>query len=171
MKIQTKTPRSALATLLTLIFAGLLGALSVNTAHGQIYASLADVSKKVVEYSLSGTQLSPSLVSPVTNPYGLAVNSTTLFVADFGASKIGSFDIASSTYTAGFISLGAQPYGVAVSGNALYVSLSNGSILKYDATTHVQDSGFTATVGNAFFMALDGLGNLYIANKAGNAVG
>jgi PEP-CTERM motif len=63
-------------------------------AHSQIFVSNYTAST-VSEYSLSGTQLSPALISGLGNPYGIATDGSHLFVPMIAGNKasIGQYDL------------------------------------------------------------------------------
>ncbi len=58
----------------------------VGIAHSQIFVSNFTAST-VSEYSLSGTQMSPALISGLGNPYGLATDGSHLFVPMIAGNK------------------------------------------------------------------------------------
>ena len=92
----------------------------VGIAHSQIFVSNF-TSSTVSEYSLSGTQLSPSLISGLLNPIGLTTDGSHLFVPVVTGNKasIGQYDLSGDPLNTSLIPNAEGP--VAISGDDLFV--------------------------------------------------
>src|SRR5450759_3276105 len=118
------------------LFAVLLGLLSMNAAHAQIFVvnTSADT---IGEYTNSGATVNASLVSGLTVPWGIAVSGSNLFVTSSGNGTsgdgtIGEYNaITGATVNASLVSGLNQPSGIVVSGPDLFVANNNfGTIYK-----------------------------------------
>src|SRR5450759_1108227 len=111
------------------LFAVLLGLLSMNAAHAQIFVvnTSADT---IGEYTNSGATVNASLVSGLNEPLGIAVSGSNLFVTNgyggtTGAGTIGEYNaITGATVNASLVSGLNYPVGIAVSGSNLFVTSS-----------------------------------------------
>ena len=95
------------------LFAVLLGLLSHNAARAdQIFVAngLADT---VGEYTTAGAPVNPALISGLSNPFGIAISGSDLFVANFNGT-IGQYTTAGATLNPALISGLIGPYAIAV---------------------------------------------------------
>ncbi len=103
-------------------------------------------------YTTSGATVNASLVTGLTESYGIAVSGSNLFVTNSfgipGPWTIGEYTTSGATVNAALITLPSIPYGIAVSGSNLFVVQDNGTIGEY--TT----SG--ATVNQALITGVNG---------------
>jgi DNA-binding beta-propeller fold protein YncE len=85
----------------------------------------------------TGAAISPSFITGLNFPVGLAVKGNTLFVANFDAGTVGKYDATTGgAINASFITGLNGPVGLAVKGNTLFVAnLFGNTVGKYDATT------------------------------------
>ena len=140
------------------LFAVLLGLLSMNAAHAQIFVvnTSADT---IGEYTNSGATVNASLVSGLNQPSGIVVSGPDLFVANnnfgtiYNAGTIGEYNaITGAAVNASLVSGLNYPIGLAVSGPDLFVTNANpGTIGEYTtsgATVNaslISGSGFYPT--------------------------
>src|SRR5450759_241341 len=111
------------------LFAVLLGLLSMNAAHAQIFVvnTSADT---IGEYTNSGATVNASLVSGLSVPWGIAVSGSNLFVTNQFNSQmadgtIGEYNaITGAAVNASLVSGLNEPLGIAVSGSNLFVTSS-----------------------------------------------
>src|SRR5450759_474808 len=128
------------------LFAVLLGLLSMNAAHAQIFVvnTSADT---IGEYTNSGATVNASLVSGLSVPWGIAVSGSNLFVTNQFNSQmadgtIGEYNaITGAAVNASLVSGLNEPLGIAVSGSNLFVTngyggtTGAGTIGEYNAIT------------------------------------
>jgi hypothetical protein len=91
---------------------------------------------KISEYTTSGATVNASLVTGLSQPFGVAVSDGYLYAASFGTGTVGQYTLSGGTVNASLVTgLGAAD-GVAVSGNSLFVTTAgNNTVGEYDATT------------------------------------
>src|SRR5450759_4308525 len=170
------------------LFAVLLGLLSMNAAHAQIFVvnTSADT---IGEYTNSGATVNASLVSGLSVPWGIAVSGSNLFVTNQFNSQmadgtIGEYNaITGGAVNASLVSGLNEPLGIAVSGSNLFVTSSGngtsgaGTIGEYTtsgATVNaslISGSGFyptnIAVSGSNLFVTSSGNGTIYNAGTIG----
>src|SRR5450759_792596 len=135
------------------LFAVLLGLLSMNAAHAQIFVvnTSADT---IGEYTNSGATVNASLVSGLNEPLGIAVSGSNLFVTNgyggtTGAGTIGEYNaITGATVNASLVSGLNYPFGIDVSGSDLFVANNNFGTI-YNAGTIGEYNAITGAAVNA----------------------
>ncbi|HVP28587.1 MAG TPA: hypothetical protein VMW35_05430 [Myxococcota bacterium] len=80
---------------------------------------------RVGKYTTSGATVDASLISGLSNPFGVTVSDSTIFVADSNAGTIGKYTTSGQTVNASLISGFNNAWGVAVSGSTLFVASQN----------------------------------------------
>src|SRR5450759_2224415 len=105
------------------LFAVLLGLLSMNAAHAQIFVTNYSAGT-IGEYNTSGGTVDASLVSGLSFPLGIAVDGSNLFVTNpIDFTTIGKYTTSGATVNASLVSgLAINPVGLAVSGSDLFVT-------------------------------------------------
>ncbi len=85
----------------------------------------------------TGAAISPSFITGLNFPVGLAVKGNTLFVANADGNTVGKYDAKTgAAISPSFITGLNAPFGLAVLGNTLFVAnFGSGTVGKYDATT------------------------------------
>jgi len=117
------------------LFAILLAGLSVSAARADLIYVTNAGSGMIGEYTTAGAAVNPALLTGLSSPYGIAVSSSSLFVAQQGAGTIDEYDATTLKLLASISGL-SSPAGVAVSSSSLFVAEQGaGKIDEYDATT------------------------------------
>jgi hypothetical protein len=76
------------------------------------------------------------LITQLSAPSGLAAQSNTLFVANFGSSTVGKYDASTGeAINANFITGAGLPTALALLDDTLFVANQSGTVGKYNATT------------------------------------
>jgi hypothetical protein len=88
------------------------------------------------EYTTDGATVNPALISGLSEPYGIAVSGSNLFVTNFDTGTIGEYTTDGATVNRALISGLSLPYAIAVSGSDLFVTnifppVDTGTIGKY----------------------------------------
>jgi hypothetical protein len=146
-----------------------------GNAPGQIYVvNYAPAGGgSIGEYSLSGAPVNTSLVTGLTEPYGLALSGGDLYEANIGGT-IGEYNAATgavinSAFISGFT---AAPFGVAASGGNLFITSGNNTVGEYNAATGAPiNSAFISGLSQPSFLTVSG-GDIWVAGyKNGGLVG
>ena len=76
----------------------------------------------------AGGAISPSFITGLNNPYGLAVSGNTLFVANYAGNTVGKYSVTSGrAINANFITGLNAPIGLAMFGLTLFVTNYTGN--------------------------------------------
>jgi DNA-binding beta-propeller fold protein YncE len=150
-----------------------VAALTITTASAQNVFVANSGNNTVSEFNSSGTLITSSFASGLSNPEGLAFDSSgNLYVVNSGNNTISEFNSSGTLITGSFASGLSNPEGLAFdsSGN-LYVANNNGIWEFGPSGTLIKSpspivSGLSATVDLAF----DSRGNLYVTMPLLNAV-
>ena len=169
-----KTPPTIFRKLSGVLFAALLGLLTVNAANAQIYVLDFNSNNAVEEFNAGTGAVINASVVPILYPQGIALSGNNLYVMN-GAGTISKYNattdaVINPSLVSGLV-YGAE---IAVSGNNLYVAYSTGpsggtiinTIGVYNATTGVAiNPTFTSVPGGNLkvYFALSG-DDLYVAN-------
>jgi hypothetical protein len=111
--------------------------ITVNAGYGIVTDGsdlfVADAGgNRVGEYTTSGTTVTRSLVTGLSNPLSIALSGSDLFVASYASGVVGEYTTAGATVNAALITGLSGPRGVTVSGNDVYiVNESTGTIGEY----------------------------------------
>jgi hypothetical protein len=150
------------------LFAILLAGLSVSAARADLLYVTSAGSGRIGEYTTAGAAVNPALLTGLSSPYGIAVSSSSLFVAQQGAGTIDAYDATTLKLLASISGL-SSPAGVAVSSSSLFVAEQGaGKIDEYDATTLkllASISGLTAPAG----VAVSG-SSLFVVNSGNGTI-
>src|SRR5260221_1762400 len=96
-----------------------------------------DATGSVREYNATtGVAINANLITQLSAPSGLAAQSNTLFVANFGSSTVGKYDASTGeAINANFITGAGLPTALALLDDTLFVANQSGTVGKYNATT------------------------------------
>lgn len=149
-----------------------IGLITAGSISAQVLYVTNYDSGTIGSYDLAnnGAALNTSLISGLTNPYGLTIADSTLYVTS-NNSRIGQYDLTDLANNSNptFITA-AYPYSVAVSGSNLY-AIVNGRIAKYDLTNPANFNGyFIYLVDQPRSLAISG-STLYLADLTMGRVG
>ena len=146
-----------------------------KTARAQLYVAEGVIPGFVGKYdATTGVAISPSFITGLNFPVGVAVLGNSLFVTNLLSHTVDEYDATTgAAINASFITVGlSHPDGLAVLGNTLFVVNNSGNTVgEYDATTGVAISpsfitGLNVPVGLAV------LGNtLFVTNSGSGTVG
>jgi hypothetical protein len=145
-------------------------AIAFNSAGDVFVAGTASVSEVAPPYTGAATSIS----SGVDAPYGLAVDAAdNLYVANDGNSTLGVYASGAYTTEKYTVSLGSSAYSAARVGSKLYVGESDRvEIFSLPITSSAATPIATITSGvdEAFSVALDTAGDLFVSNYAVSTV-
>jgi streptogramin lyase len=116
---------------------------------------------------------SPTLVSGLSNPYGIAVSGGTLWIANYSSGTIGEYNATTgAAVNAALISGLSAPAAIVVSGANLWVtSDGGGTIGEYNATTGAAvNATLVSGLNGPYGIALSG-GNLWVTNYYSGTIG
>ncbi len=177
-RIRAQRPLNALAALLLSVGAAL--GTAPTTADGSIYVSDSigyTGGPNVGKYNLDGTPLNATLVTGLSQPYGIALSpdGMSLFVAELGSARVGKYNaVTGAAINASFISGGFQPFGVALSGDgtSLFVTTyGSGKVGKYNAATGaVINASLISGLQVPTGIAVSG-SNLYVMDRNAGTIG
>ena len=144
-----------------------------GTAHGQVILETNAGRGTIGEYTTSGATLNASLVSGLSNPNGLAVSGSDLFVVNTGSGTVGEYTTSGATINASLISGLTNPISIAVSGSNLYIGYiignSNSAVGKYTTSGGTVNASFIPGLSGNVGLALSG-SNLFVTNT-GSTIG
>src|SRR5947209_8214643 len=104
------------------LFAVVLGLLSHNAARAdQIFVTNGTSVGFIGEYNTAGATVNPALISGLTQPFGIAVSGSNLFVVNPRDGTIGEYTTAGASVNPALISGLDGPWGITVSGSDLFV--------------------------------------------------
>ncbi len=118
-------------------------------AHAQIFV-LNQLAGSVQKYNLDGTLANGSFITGLTNPEGIAVSSTNIYITDYSNNTVLKYNIDG---TGGGTLIGSlhNPIGIAVSGTDLYIANSgNNTIAKYTTSGTLVSNNFFGSSGLSF---------------------
>lgn len=139
-----KTNHTKLICGLALLGAALLPA----TVSGQIYVGRAST---IGEYNSDGTPINTSLITGLSDPFGIVVSGGDIFVANLLTGTIGEYNPDGTTVNASLVTGLHLPYCMAVSGGNIFVANYNGG-----PTTIGEYTTGGATVNASLVSGLDG---------------
>ena len=121
---------------------------------------------------VTGAAINASLVTGLSNPYGLALSGENLYVGSLGSGRIGQYTVLGTTVNSTLITV-AGPVALAISGNMLYAASPNtANVAQFNATTGALINGSFITGLNApRGMTVDGFGNIYVTDIGTGTVG
>jgi len=156
--------------------AGALSGALCLLARGQVYVTNDTGPFTVSSFSASGSLLNSALLNSgnsslgLTNPVGIVVSGSTLYVANYGAGTVGEYTTSGALINASLVSGLYHPWGLALSGSTLYVADNGtGTVSAYTVSgaSATADGSFTAITGQPQVMGVAVSGsNLYISNYA-----
>ena len=125
-------------------------------------------------YDAAGAVINSSFITGLDGPQGLLLSGNTLYVADYLAGRVGTYNATTgAAINASFIS-GAgvgNPDSFALLGNLLYVASINGTVGVYNAITGAAiNANLIAGLTNPQGLALLG-NNLFVTDSFTNSVG
>jgi hypothetical protein len=161
---------------LSALFAVLLGFHSTSGARADIIFVVNEASGTIGEYTTSGATVNPSLISGLSDPEGIALSGSALFVASvhtgaIGSGTIGEYTTSGATVNPSLISGLSGPEGIALSGSDLFVANGNaGTIGAYTTSGATVNpsliSGLSAPAG----IALSG-SDLFVTDTITGTIG
>jgi len=174
MKTNTTSSKPGLLSrsFLTLLLSSIALALWAmpSSACGQL---LVTYTNTIGEYTTAGTPVgSGTLVSALTNPFGIAVSGSDIFVASFTANTIGEYTTSGATVNASLISSGlSSPEFIAVSGSDIFVA-NNGfnEISEYTTSGALVTQAFIPGISNPTGIAISGT-IMYVASYGNHTIG
>ena len=132
-------------------------ALLAGTARGQVFVGSSSVGT-IGKYEINGTTLNASLISGLNGPMALAVDGTSLFVANYGAGTIGEYyEYNGTTVNASLISGLNGPAALAVDGTSLFVAnYGSGTIGEYATDGERLNASLISGLNGPAALAVDG---------------
>lgn len=155
----------------------LLALTALGTAHAQIFVSNYSGNSIGKYDAYTGAAIDASLVtSGVSQPLGIAVSNSTLYVALHASGTINSYTLAGATISVPFLTMSPsatyQPVSLMLSGTTLYVGGNNGVLSTYNIANNgatINASLFSPTFAKVG-LALSG-STLYISNPDAGTIG
>lgn len=154
-----------------------LGLFTAGSVSAQVVYT-ANYDGTVARYDVSDTNniiSNTSFISGLSNPHGLVISGSTLYVADYDNSTVGSYNFSNGTaINASLISstngLGSTT-ALAISGNTLYVAdYGHGTIGSFNLNTSTYNASFISGFANPYGLAVSG-SVLYVADYDNGTVG
>ncbi len=154
-----------------------LGLFAASSASAQVVYA-ATYAGSVIRYDVTDPNniiSNTSFISGLSLPHSLAISGSTLYVADYDNSTVGSYNLANgNAINASLISssdgLGSTN-ALAISGSTLYVAdYGNGTIGSFNLTTSTYNASFISGISNPYALAVSGA-TLYVANYDNGTVG
>ena len=146
-------------------------ALASATAHGQLIFVANSNNNTVGEYTTSGAVVNASLVSGLSDPYGIAVSGSDLFVTNQNTGTIGEYTTSGAVVNASLVSGLSDPFGVAVSGSDLFVTnYYNNTIGEYTTSGAVVNASLVSGLHSPFGIAVSG-SHLFVVNNGSESIG
>ena len=120
---------------------------------------------KIGAYTTSGAVVNASLVSGLSQPVGIAVSGSNIYVTEKFNGTIGSYNTTSgAVVNANLVSGLNNPFGIAVSGSNIYVvNEQNGTIGAYTTSGAVVNARLVSGLNNPSGIAVSG-SNIYVVN-------
>ena len=176
-KIQSHRGQFALALVpLLLSAAAFFCTLSQSARAATLFVGLqaGAPNGSVGTYDAAGAVINSSFITGLDGPQGLLLSGNTLYVADYLAGRVGTYDATTgAAINASFIS-GAgvgSPDSFALLGNLLFVASINGTVGVYNALTGMAiNANLIAGLTNPQGLALLG-NNLFVTDSFTNSVG
>jgi hypothetical protein len=124
------------------------------------------------EYTTSGSPVSPSFITGLSTPDGIAFSGGDIFVSNYGNNTIGEYTTSGTALDPALISGLHGPENIDVSGSDLFVAnYQSGTIGEYTTSgTTVNPALFSTGPDNPYGLALSG-SDLYVTNIFNNDVG
>jgi len=117
------------------------------------------------------TASNPSLISGLSDPTGIAVSGSDLFVTNFGGTTIGEYDTSGAPVNASLVSGTYGPTFIAVSGSNLFVTnWFNGTISEYTTSGGTINATLVSGLSQPEEIAVSG-SDLFVANAGTNTIG
>jgi hypothetical protein len=116
----------------------MLGIMSAGSAEAQIFVVDSRI-PTVGEYNNAGSTVNANLINGLTNPAGIAVSGSDLYVTDFGTTTtqgfVGKYTTSGDVVNTSLITGLKGPFGIAVSGSDLFVANSLTGIIGHYTTS------------------------------------
>jgi hypothetical protein len=130
----------------------------------------------VVQYTNSGQLITNSLITGLNHPEGIAVVGNSIYVADWGANRVGKYvmgvtpgTLASSNPT--FATGLNGPGGIAANDSFVFVANQNsGTVAQYTASGTLVNGSLISGLGYPTSVIVDG-GDLYVASASTGKIG
>jgi len=136
----------------------------VNLVPGDIIFVTSFTDGTIGEYTTSGATVNASLITGLSEPYGIAVSGSNLFVTNRGSGTIGEYTTSGATVNASLITGLHDPVGIAVSGSTLFVvNDDNGTIGEYTTSGATVNASLVSGLNAPYGIAVSG-SNLFVTN-------
>ena len=152
-----------------------LGALSLPVRGQQIYVAYG--SGLIGEYNPDGTPVNTSLITGLSEPYGLAISGTNIFAANMGYEVVGEYTTSGATVNASLIKLFGPYYSLslAVSGTNLFVGSGMGGggpgfIGEYTTCGATNNASLITGLKYPVGLAISG-SNIFVADETMEVIG
>lgn len=154
-----------------------LGLFTAGSVSAQVVYT-ANYNGTVARYDVSDTYSilsNTSFISGLSSPHGLVISGSTLYVADYDNSTVGSYNLSNgSVINASLISSAnglGSPNAMAISGTTLYVAdYGHGTIGSFNLTTSTYNASFLSGFGNPYALAISGPPSMWPTLTAGRLV-
>ena len=162
----TTTPASIFSSRLTALAAAMLWLLASPAVHATPTLFVQSSTSFGTYNATTGAAISPVLINGLDSDSGIAASGNTLFVAEYGNSRVGEFNATTgATLNDSFADGLTYPEGLALAGGSLYVCnyiphTNNSTVAKYNATTG-------AVVSTSFIGGLNDPADVVVAGNAG----
>jgi hypothetical protein len=141
--------------------------LLATTMQGQI---IANNGAGLGLYSAYGIPLNTNLVAGLSEPQGIAISGTNIFVANYSGGTIGEYTLSGEVVSANLITGLITPEGIAISGTNIFVAYDGRigvyTILGSTVTNNLIPRGLSIPIG----LAISGT-NLFVANNGNGTIG
>lgn len=149
------------------LFVSLL-VLLLRTANGQL---LVGNGNSIAAYNFDGTLINPTFITGVTNPQGIAVSGSNIFVGNQTApGTIAEYNLDGTAVNTSLIS-GVNPAGIAINGTNIYVANAGAyaTVGEYNLDGTPVNPSLITGVTAANGIAISGT-NLFVANHSSGGV-
>ena len=123
----------------------------------------------ISEYTTSGSTVSASLVAGLTDPSGIAVSGSDVFVTNSNGT-IGEYTTSGATVNASLVSGLSNPLAIAVSGSDLFVTNSNGTIGEYTTSGATVNASLVTGLSTPSGITVSG-SDLFVTNTGTGKIG
>jgi sugar lactone lactonase YvrE len=138
-----------------------------------LYAA-SNAGNSVAKFALSGGSSLLTITASISNPFGIAVDSSgNIYVANYGNGTVTKYNASGSRQALSITSGLSGPVGVAVdsSGNIYVANYNNSTITKYASSGGAPKLTLSAGVNRpSFGIAIDSSGNIYVPNSGNSTV-